>query len=118
MAFYATHQLYNLGLYPAEAAADKQTIGYMITIEIPLVDIIVDLEQDVDLTALSEDEAILHITRVYQFLPLSLNIVLIDGTAIIVFNAEIQQNKKMTRLLDRAAKEANRGRYRQSSTLR
>jgi len=49
----------------------------MITIEIPLVDIVVSLEQDVDLTALSEDEAILHITRVYQFLPLSSNIVLV-----------------------------------------
>ena len=96
---------------------DKQTIGYMITIEIPLVDIIVDLEQDVDLTALSEDEAILHITGVYQFLPLPLNITLTDGKAIIVSNTEIQQNKKMIRLLDRAATEANRGRYRQAIQL-
>ena len=89
----------------------------MITIEIALADIIVDLEQRVDLNALSEESAILHITNAYQFLPLPLNINISNGIATILSAAEAKRNAKTRRLLDRAASEAIRGRYRQAVQL-
>jgi len=101
-----------LAAFLFQAQVDYSLGTFMITIEIPLQDIIVDIKQNVDLSTVSEEEAIPLIVQAYQFLPQPLR-VHINGRSITIQSpANSQPNKKTTRLFDRAA--ANRGRCEQT----
>ena len=89
----------------------------MIEIKIPLKDVIIDVEKGIDLSTASEPDAIRQLTEAYKFLPIPLGVVIEDDVAIITFPRDSSENKKNTRLLDRATKEANRGRYSQTVLL-
>ncbi len=89
----------------------------MITVEIPLQDIIIDINQKVDLSAVPEEEALPLIVQAYQFLPQPLSVHIEGRIAIIQSTAKSHTNKKTARLFDRAAAAANRGRYDQAEGL-
>ena len=90
---------------------------WMIRIEIPLQDVIIDVEEEIGLGTVSEEEAILHLTLAYDFLPAPLSVTIANGTATISSPAESRHNRKTTRIRERATAEANRGRYAQAAKL-
>lgn len=51
----------------------------MIVIEVPLEDVIIAVEKDIDLGTDSKDKAILHLTQTYEFISVSVE----KGVAII-----------------------------------
>ena len=89
----------------------------MIEIKILLKDIIFDVEQGIDLSIVSEQDAILYLTQAYQFLPPPLGVVIEADMAIITSPGKGRKDKQSDRLLDKATKEANRGRYSQAIHL-
>lgn len=89
----------------------------MIIIEILLQDIIVYIENGINLATISEEQAIPHIVQAYEFLPGPLSVRIENSKAIVTSAGDSSENKKTTRLLERATKEANRGRYSQAIRL-
>ena len=53
----------------------------MIVVEIPLKDVRIDVENELDLGTVSEEEAILHLTQAYDFLPAPLTVTVANGIA-------------------------------------
>ena len=90
---------------------------WMIVVKIPLEDVLIDVENELDLGTVSEEEAILQLTQAYSFLPAPLSVTIEDGIATISSPAESKQNRKTTRIRERATSEANRGRYAQAAKL-
>jgi hypothetical protein len=60
----------------------------MIVVEIPLEDVLIDVENKPDLGKVSEEEAILSLTQAYDFLPAPLSVTIEDGMATISSPAE------------------------------
>lgn len=55
----------------------------MIVIEIPLQDVIIDVNKGINLAKVSEEQAILNLTQAYQFLPAPLSVSIENGIATI-----------------------------------
>ncbi|MCB8939252.1 MAG: tetratricopeptide repeat protein [Ardenticatenaceae bacterium] len=85
----------------------------MITLTIPLRDIIIDPQDNPDLLALPEAEAVALLTQAYAFLDAPLTIRLEAETAVIEadLSSADPADKNIVRLREKAAREASRGRY-------
>ncbi|MBK8904535.1 MAG: tetratricopeptide repeat protein [Anaerolineaceae bacterium] len=85
----------------------------MITLTIPLRDIIIHPQDNPDLRALPEAEAVALLTQAYAFLDAPLTIRLEAETAVIEadLNSIDPTDKYIVRLRENAAREASRGRY-------
>ena len=89
----------------------------MISIQIPLQQVIIDIERSVDLTSVAKAEAIQLLTQAYSFLPSPVVIDIFDGIATISSAGESSATKKTERLFEQAGAEARRGRYSQAASL-
>ena len=74
----------------------------MITLTIPITDLILSATDDTDLLELPEAEAILRITTAYTFLPPPLSVVIEDDVVEISLAADYQPTPKITRLYEHA----------------
>jgi tetratricopeptide (TPR) repeat protein len=85
----------------------------LITLTIPLRDIVIDPQENPDLLALSDAEVIALLTQAYAFLDAPLTIRLEEETAVIEadLNSGDPTDKNIVRLRENAAREASRGRY-------
>jgi tetratricopeptide (TPR) repeat protein len=83
----------------------------MITLTIPINDLILSATDDTDLRELPEAEAILRISTAYTFLPPPLSVVIEDDVVEISLAADYQPTPKITRLYEHATTAANRGQY-------
>ena len=84
----------------------------MITIRLPLKDIVIDPVEDVDLAALPENEATVMLIQAYRFLAPGIAVTLENGFATIrAETAQPEQRPEARRLLERALKQAQQGHY-------
>ena len=85
----------------------------MITLSIPLRDVVIDPEDNPNLLALPKAEAIALLTQAYAFLEAPLTIHIQDEMAVIEadLNSANPTEKNIVRLRENAAREASRGRY-------
>jgi Tfp pilus assembly protein PilF len=84
----------------------------MITIRLPLQDIVIDPIRDVDLAALPEEEATLTLMQAYRFLAPEIAVTLENGVATIMAETgHPEQRQEAQRLLERALKHARQGHY-------
>ena len=67
----------------------------MIVIEIPLQDVIIDVEEDIDLGTGGEEEAILQLTQAHDFLLAPLSVTIEDGIATISSFTVSRHNRKL-----------------------
>ena len=65
----------------------------MIVIEIPLQDVIIDVEESTDLATVGDEQAIPLITQAYEFLPAPLSVSIDNGVATITSGGESRHNR-------------------------
>lgn len=85
----------------------------MVTLNIPLRDIIIDPKNNPDLLSLPEAEAIALLKEVFAFLDAPFSVSIEGETAVIEANIDSADptDKNIVRLREKAAREASRGRY-------
>jgi Tfp pilus assembly protein PilF len=89
-----------------------------ISISIPLADLIIEPEQDIDLTALPEQEATKLVKKAFGFLSPSVEVSISSGIVTITAPSSIpQQRDEAHRLLSRGLKSAQQGKYEQAIRL-
>lgn len=89
----------------------------MITLRIPLSEIVVDPQQEADLTELSHPEAIDRLRELYAFLGTDSDITIENGTAVIQLEAPSSTDSQVRKMREKAVAAANRGRYSQAAQL-
>lgn len=89
----------------------------MITIQIPLHKVIIDVEHNIDLASLPKEAAMIHLAQAYAFLPPPVAVDIADGIATLSSADESSATSKTERLFEQAGAEARRGRYSQAASL-
>ncbi len=86
----------------------------MLTVTLPLADIIIDIDNQPDFKTLPEAEIISRLKEAYAFLGTEPDVTVSDDTAVIQINVETQPTKHSRKLFEKATNEASRGRYSQA----
>jgi tetratricopeptide (TPR) repeat protein len=89
----------------------------LITLRIPLSEIVVDPKQEADLTELPYPEAIDRLRELYAFLGSDLEITIENATAVIQLEAPSSSESGARKMREKAVAAANRGRYSQAAQL-
>ncbi|MCB8978657.1 MAG: tetratricopeptide repeat protein [Ardenticatenaceae bacterium] len=86
----------------------------MLTVKLPLADIIIDIDNQPDFKTLLEAEIIARLKDAYAFLGEEPEVTVTGDTAVLQFNIQSQESKRTQKLFDKATNEASRGRYSQA----
>ena len=89
----------------------------MITLNIPIEECGVLLDEPMDLGSLASEEIVRQITAAYAFLPVPVEVTLSEGILQITVSVETQPDARAQQLYYRAIQHAERGKYKQAIDL-